>query len=228
MDKLEIIMPIGAMGASSHDSALDSLMRDIGIKYSQKDEWAEKYGTNFKNEKFEMMTFYWGECECGHEEESCEWSENHHHSADCYQVDKKKQMSANPFKKEIDDLIGERRSKNIFSKEAEEVQKRINKVSDKESAWEKKIYKGLCKKHGIPYKDGWGCAVHCTCAYDKDWAEWLKTHQHKSDCKIIMPNFKHYETGLEVRWYKYIGRGMETNIDIDHDLLHKIRGDLLY
>ncbi len=25
------------------------------------------------------------------------------------------------------------------------------------------------------------------------------------------PNFKHYESGLEIRWYKHIGRGMSCN-----------------
>ena len=30
----------------------------------------------------------------------------------------------------------------------------------------------------------------------------------------VLPNFKHKESGLEVRWYKYIGRGMSINRNI--------------
>ena len=30
-------------------------------------------------------------------------------------------------------------------------------------------------------------------------------------CDGIVPNFLHIKTGFEVRWYKYIGRDMETN-----------------
>lgn len=32
---------------------------------------------------------------------------------------------------------------------------------------------------------------------------------HLPTCALELPNFLHKRTGLEVRWYKYIGRGME-------------------
>lgn len=32
----------------------------------------------------------------------------------------------------------------------------------------------------------------------------------KPTCCRVLPNFRHHTSGLEVRWYKYIGRGMEV------------------
>jgi hypothetical protein len=32
------------------------------------------------------------------------------------------------------------------------------------------------------------------------------------------PNFWHKASGLQARWYKWIGRGMETNVAADHDV----------
>ena len=40
----------------------------------------------------------------------------------------------------------------------------------------------------------------------------LRSYYWGEDDEIeALPNFKHYKTGLEIRWYKYIGRGMSVN-----------------
>ena len=31
------------------------------------------------------------------------------------------------------------------------------------------------------------------------------------ECPDTRPQFRHFATGLEIRWYKYIGRSMESN-----------------
>lgn len=54
-----------------------------------------------------------------------------------------------------------------------------------------------------------GCAIHCTCGCDKRHQEWVAQHPHPGDCPAVRPNFRHHRTGVEVRWYKYLGRGME-------------------
>lgn len=56
-----------------------------------------------------------------------------------------------------------------------------------------------------------GSAVHCTCGHQEKYADWRGCHDHDPRCSMVRPNFKHYASGLEVRWYKYIGRSMEID-----------------
>lgn len=74
--------------------------------------------------------------------------------------------------------------------------------------------KELCEKHGIDWNGGLGSAVHCTCDYRERWREFCKENSHKPECGVVLPNFRHFKTGIEVRWYKYIGRGMSCNKDL--------------
>jgi len=45
----------------------------------------------------------------------------------------------------------------------------------------------------------WG---ECDCGCSED-------EEHSSKCSLQLPNFKHYKSDLEIRWYKWIGRDME-------------------
>lgn len=74
--------------------------------------------------------------------------------------------------------------------------------------------KALCERFGIPYANGYGCAIHCTCDYGKNWAEFCRANDHKKDCPIVLPNFLHKPSGLELRWYKYPLRDSYFNRDI--------------
>lgn len=59
-DNIQIIVPKGMFGASEHDNVIDQFLRKFAVKYStEKGEWAEKYGTNFSNEKVIMKPFCW-------------------------------------------------------------------------------------------------------------------------------------------------------------------------
>jgi hypothetical protein len=69
--------------------------------------------------------------------------------------------------------------------------------------------KELCKKFGIPWDNGRGSAVHCTCGFNEESMKWEDENQHKEDCPMIRPNFLYKPTGFQVNWYKYIGRSME-------------------
>lgn len=71
--------------------------------------------------------------------------------------------------------------------------------------------KDLCHKHGIAWNGGVGSAVHCTCSYQREWEEWRAQNDHAPDCPTVLPNFRHHASGLEIRWYKYLSRGMSVN-----------------
>jgi len=65
---IQIIMAAGAFGANEHDSALDTFLRAFAEKHKENEgDWAEKYGTNFENDKFMMHRFCW--CE----KDDCPW-----------------------------------------------------------------------------------------------------------------------------------------------------------
>ncbi|TAJ89753.1 hypothetical protein [Reyranella sp.] len=46
--------------------------------------------------------------------------------------------------------------------------------------------------------------------YMREWEALERDLPCKPTCCRVLPNFRHHASGLEVRWYKYIGRGMET------------------
>lgn len=129
------------------------------------------YGCEVSNETFEMHPFWWGDCECGHDDREGEWEDANPHADDCYQS-------------ELD-----RRSEN----------------GAKGAPWE--IAPQLAAEWGL---SEYGCAVHCTCGRDVRRAEWVDENHHDPACPMVRPNFRHHASGLEVRWYKYIGRSMEV------------------
>jgi hypothetical protein len=53
---------------------------------------------------------------------------------------------------------------------------------------------------------------------EQDWG------RHKDPAK---PHFWHKPTNFQVRWYKYIGRGMKTNMEFTKEIWEKITCDLL-
>lgn len=86
-----------------------------------------------------------------------------------------------------------------------------------------KEMRDLCEKHNIPYNGGISSAVHCSCDYDEKWNNFLSVYSHKENCLLIRPNFKHFD--FEISWYKYIGRGMEYNREIDKKEIKAIFDD---
>lgn len=68
-------------------------------------------------------------------------------------------------------------------------------------------------------KNGWdgrpGVAAYCDCGTDAKWRTWREAHDHDPRCPEVRPNFKCGD--VEVRWYKYIGRGMTVNRDVSRD-----------
>ena len=73
--------------------------------------------------------------------------------------------------------------------------------------------KDLCAKYDID-PDEPGRMLHCTCDWRLRRTQWLETNDHDPTCCVVRPNFRHYATGFEARWYKRIGRGLEfVNVD---------------
>lgn len=80
--------------------------------------------------------------------------------------------------------------------------------------------KALCRQHGIPWNDGKGCRVHCTCGYAGKWQAFYAEYSHAADCKLEVPNFVYKPTGLELHWYKYPFRGTTANQRVEsYDVL---------
>lgn len=61
--KITVIEHPAAWGANEHDSSLESFLRLFAINRSPcpEKEWAEKYGTDYEDEKFSMHRFCWCE-----------------------------------------------------------------------------------------------------------------------------------------------------------------------
>ena len=178
-------------GGVDNEPDLDTLLRKIAVKYSEDPdgEWAEKYGTNFENDEFVMRTYCWSDCSCGWDD--MEFDEPH--SKDCYQslVDK-----------ELREKYGWKRDRygTIDSPSKMSYDER-EKIQDR-------VYKKYCKKFGLTFPSS--CAVHCTCEHDNNFKK--GKNGHADDCVFELPNFLHKKTGFEVRFYKYLGRSMETNM----------------
>lgn len=65
---------------------------------------------------------------------------------------------------------------------------------------------------GVPVR-GW--MARCDCGRDERLAAWLGENGHDPRCGVVLPNFRHEPSGLEVRYYKYAGRDTSTNTELD-------------
>jgi len=163
------------------------------------------YGVDYKNDVFEMRPYYWGECDCG-------WDEmefNEPHSKDCYQSLVDKDLKKHGWKKDKFGFLDS--PKGMIYTETE-------KIRDK-------IYKKHCDKFGLTFPNS--CAIHCTCEHENNFKKWFEKNKkgkngHSDKCALELPNFKHYKSGLEIRWYKYLGRDMEYNQKISKKEWNKI------
>lgn len=140
------------------------------------------YGYHFNNQVFTMRPYYWGDCECGFEELESMWDEDNHHAPDCYQT----ALQAKHYGKDYDKTW----------------------QLPKGHSYDDKCMESLAKEWGLPEQ---GCAVHCTCDHRVKYHEWRAANNHKPDCGVVAPNFLYKPTGVEINWYKYIGRGMTCN-----------------
>jgi hypothetical protein len=154
------------------------------------------YGGEFENDVFEMHPFWWGDCECRFTDLESEWYATHSHSPSCYQS----VIRQRGYSTNFEEPYTEREAKN------------------------RRVTNEVCAEMGLD--PNFGSAVHCTCSYKTDWAEWVSNNDHDPTCRIVLPNFRHKASGVSVRWYKYIGRGMEVP-EVDRKAWRKIYNECI-
>lgn len=149
------------------------------------------YGAHYKNDVFEMRPFYWGDCTCDYDKIIREWEDTHEHKY-CYQTLFRERHYVN---------YGGDGGWNFEHKPGHEMGAGCDCVEV------------LCAKFGID-PEAPGGYVHCTCGFNEELIRVHNSIDHSDDCQMDKPNFKHYTSGIEVEWYKYIGRSMEYDEDI--------------
>lgn len=184
-------------------------------------EWG--YGQDFANDTFEMFPYWWDDCDCGFEERETAWLAANPHAADCYQT----QLAA---LRAIRDYTSPRRGDPIaalfgqpgvnvgggmvvrtFISRGETAEE--SAVREAARAEYDRAQESLCKSMGLTHHDG--CECHCPCSHDADYQAWREANDHNPRCSDVRPNFYHKPSGLAVHWYKYIGRGMSANREIN-------------
>lgn len=60
-----------------------------------------------------------------------------------------------------------------------------------------------------------------------DWGRCDCEGNHKDDCLVVRPNFKHYKSGLELRWYKYPLRDSYFNQECSLSRFREIINDCI-
>jgi len=174
---------------------------------------ADGYGivdgeNGYENDTFKIMPYDWdAECNCGLDDLIDEWWIGKVHKEDCYQKLVDKELIKNGW---------------TVSKFGD-LDKPKNMNYEKSDKIERKVRKKYCNMFNLSFPEG--CAVHCTCGLDSSFEEWIKDKEHKSDCRLIQPNFLYKPTGFQIMWYKYALRDSYMNQDIDLDEFKNILKD---
>jgi hypothetical protein len=150
------------------------------------------YGTNYENDVFEMHPFWWGDCECGFETLEAAWEDTHDHEDSCYQAVIRQRGFLDFDNPKLDELTYEEREKHNHD-----------------------VIAAVCAEMGLDSHHG--SYVHCTCSHDQERKTWRSEHDHDPKCGVVLPNFRHKASGIQVDWYKYIGRSMEFE-PVDRDV----------
>lgn len=159
------------------------------------------YGVDFKNDTFEMHPFYWGDCICGFAERQDDFFDELQHEDSCYQTELTNALIAEGFKlNEWGGPADEDEDEEHFTG-----RERLRKFYSFKSAKAKE----LSVKYGFDPEVG--IYAHCNCDYTTTADAWHEENTHAEECPIDWPNFRHFASGVEVTWYKYIGRDMEFN-----------------
>lgn len=142
------------------------------------------WGVPYENDVFLMSPDYQdAECDCGFRQRADDWHKAHKHSGQCYSV---------------------------YIRRLERRWEKSNKANISERLDRFPVVsKRICELRGIPWNNGWGSGVHCDCGVKEQAEAWYAVNDHEFRCPHRVPNFWHKRTGLEVRWYKSIGRDMK-------------------
>ena len=147
---------------------------------------------DYINDVFEMRPYYWGDWVCHYDTVRSVWEEKNRHTQDCYQTVY--------HEKHYVDYAGDG-GWNFDLKEGHDWSGKCGCIEE------------TCALFGID-PEAPGGAVHCTCNRTNEYVNFVKTISHADNCEMDKPNFKHYASGIEVEWYKYIGRSMEYDQEV--------------
>lgn len=153
-------------------------------------------GIDYRNSVFETFSFWaHAECNCTYETRERDWEEGHPHSTECYQS-----------------LIRDLGSGYSWE------------TGEEHGYQEKKNEEAISQARSLlgidPHTPG--SYVHCTCGRQERYLEWVGEATHDANCAIEDVHFRHFESGLEVKWYKRVGRSTESNKDMKILDWHKI------
>lgn len=185
------------------------------------------YGAHWNTAVFEMRPYYWGECDCGSDERSERWHTKNPHADDCWQTERDRRWAAYDAKVGWDAIdraaFGDDGDAHMagftentesplpgmyistFEPRQDASMARWRVAYDKRNKARARIVRELYVERGLepqPYQ--W----FCSCGRDERAAK--AELGHLATCAVELPNFRHKPSGFEVRWYKYIGRGMEV------------------
>jgi hypothetical protein len=216
-DAIEIQIITPPVAESDLDNALVEITKAICAAVPDED-WGGGlggefgYGAAWDSDVFEMRRFYWGDCVCGFIETADAWHEANPHLPECY-TSKVNDGRLDFLKAEDEAAIKERDRHPWQTKPYRAAQKEVERISTLQRAHETRVLQALCREHKIPWSGGRASMVHCTCGTRERGTAWFAENDHFPACGVAAPNFRHKPSGFEVRWYKWIGRDMETKGD---------------
>lgn len=209
-------------------------------------EWG--YGQDFVNDVFETHPYWWGDCTCGvscpKHDENCDLVAKHDEWLDrqcafsavgepdefgLQQLDFSKMeefAEKNPHPPctcgaEAFWMDGDKHEEDCFSERFMREDDRLNETDPDLDFKEKdKRLLAWAAENGVEAEFIDGLFYVCTCGFAESEAAWYESHPHASDCREVLPNFRYGD--LEIRWYKYIGRGMSVNREVTREELRRI------
>lgn len=180
------------------------------------------YGPSFENNTFQIWPYSWCDCDCGYDKKEEEWGKINHHLNPCYQsrlaYEMKNWELMNDYeaieKASYCDVIEERDEPGLLgmivhtttrkhSQAAATAHEKWCKLHTERNAFEKKVAKSLCTELCIPWRNGRGMAIHCTCDYKQRWRRFIESNNHDLRCQVARKSFLYKPTGFWVDWYKY-------------------------
>lgn len=239
--KVQIILPRGALGATDSGDFLDTAMRVIAFAFYAKDDsawdWPTKYGTNFENDIFWMCPDYQdAECDCGFSARAKAWHETHSHAADCFQEILHRKFAEYDESSGYNAADEATRAPGMMKQTVEKsgcgtmffsewtpagqiAHQKWCEAHDLRHAARKRITNELYDQFKLPRRPyQW----HCSCPHEKEAETYFSSNDHAERCAIAMPQFWFKPSDFRLRWYKYIGRGMEPEGELPADFMQQI------
>lgn len=206
MEDEVLIAPAGMFGANEFDSALDTLLRQIGKKFQKEGEWGEKYGSFVDNETFMMHPYCW--CD----RDDCPWcggcdcpEENFHYFVDGKECSYKEFVDF--YDREVYQKLSDGKIRSMFESiesgyfDSPEKRKEFDLRADEVNKRRTTTHEAVCDY----------------CLGNGIYAQFRGN----------APNFWYKPLDFRVTWYKYIGRSTEINRQVTSEEFEKMRNDCL-